>query len=125
MKYKRVRAVEPDVIKLAPGASCAIKILEEPHESTLQVDEGRKPPIIAKALDLATGEEGTFIFGAALWAKLSRSYPHGLAGRYFEIEKSSEERQSAAGKYYTYKVYEIEPTDSDADGDADSDDIPF
>lgn len=125
MKYKRLRAVEPDVIKLPPGASCAIKILEEPHESTLQADEDRKPPIIAKVLDLTTGEEGTFIFGAALWAKLSRSYPNDLTGRCFEIEKSSEQRQSAAGKYYTYKVYEIELTGGDADSDADGDDIPF
>lgn len=113
MNYRKLKSVEPDVLQLAPGAFIAITILEEPHESMLQVGDGRKPPILSKAINLGTGEEGMFIFGAALLSKLMRSYPDGIAGRSFEIQKSESQRQSASGNYYTYRVYEIEPIDDE------------
>jgi hypothetical protein len=111
-RFKRTAAIVVPQLKMELEKSYFLNI-KTPVEMGKHIEgqtdkDGKKkePPMLARVIDLTTGEELDLIFNTVLLGNLNEAYPdNGYVGKSFEIIK----HDKAEGKdYNTFGIFEVE-----------------
>lgn len=110
--FKRKKAITLPTFKFIVDVPLFVKILEPMHEGAVRLGRGKvadpdkKPPTLARVINLETGEEGQVILASVLKTELDEAYPNGTyVGLGFEMCK---QKRKEGKQYDPYSLAEIE-----------------
>lgn len=104
--FKRKEQLVFPLLKHEPGKTIFVKFTSEPAPGK-KIEEDKDPAMVARVIDLETGEECEMLVASVLLGILTEKFPQGITGHSFEIEKSAEMSGKGKQKYYTFKLWEI------------------
>ncbi len=106
IKFTRKAQLVFPLLKHEPGKTLFVRFTSEPAPGK-KLEEDKEPALVARVINLETGEECEMLVASVLAGVLNERYSKGVSGYSFEIEKSAEMSGKGKQKYYTFKIWEI------------------